>query len=296
MLKYGRYKGNFLLVTLIVISSIIQLSATDHIEICSFKPGPERSGGVAATLGSDKTGGPLSGGNTCSQCHSGGNYNPTLNVVVKDMANNIVSAYEPGMTYKLEVTITAVNGTPGGYGMQTVSLDSADQFAGAFGTIYTPNTQVSSIGSVDYLEHQGASTTGIYSVEWIAPASNQGTIGFYMIGLAVDGFGSIAGDDVSAPTMFALPEAQTSVQNLALDQISIYPNPATDGWKIDTKGKQPDSYRITDLHGKVIRDFSTADHNVDGWFEISARGLNKGMYVLEIVIGNDLIRLRLIKE
>lgn len=289
-------KERILVVIFIVSLALNHLSAKHSTDLCMFSPEPERSGGVAAILGTDRTGGPLSGGNTCSQCHIGGNYSPSIDLVVKDMANNVVSSYEPGMIYKLEFTVTATNGTPGGYGMQALSLDSADLFAGAFGTIYTSNTQVSSIGSVDYLEQEGINTTGVFSVEWIAPASNQGTIGFYMIGLAVDGFGSIAGDDVSAPTMFALPEAQTSVQNLALDQISIYPNPATDGWKIDTKGKQPDSYRITDLHGKVIRDFSTADHNVDGWFEISARGLNKGMYVLEIVIGNDLIRLRLIKE
>lgn len=209
---------NFILLSAIIGAAIFNFSFERDSEFaCSTTFGPERSGGLGAILGMDATGGPLSSG-TCANCHSGGSFNPTISLQVVDNGGSPVTSYMAGATYTLIYTVTSGNGTPNGYGMQSVSLTSGNSGAGSIGSVLTPNTQKTTMSGIDYLEHQQFNPSGIFSADWTAPASGTGTVSFYAVGLAVNGNSNTVGDAVSSPITVNLTEQIITTTTIAYAQ------------------------------------------------------------------------------
>lgn len=169
-------------------------------------PGPTRSGGAAANGLGDRTGSPNSSA-TCASCHSGGSFNPTMTIEVKDALSNPVTSYIPGNTYTVEYTVVAGSGTPQGYGMQSVILNSSNTNSGNMVTANTTNSQITNAGGFQYLEHQGFQAGGFFSVDWTAPSAGTGPVSIFGISLAVNGSGNTAGDQVTPTQVFSLTES-----------------------------------------------------------------------------------------
>jgi len=184
--------------------SFVGLTHTTYIS--EYMATPPRSGGPAAILGADKTGSPLSN-NTCVQCHGASNPNTTISIQIKNNLNQVVTEYVPNDSYSIEVTVS--NSTYSLFGMQIVALSSTNMQAGAIGSPATSNTQVSLLGSIQYLEHLGAASNAnnfTFTAPWTAPNSGTGTINFYGTGIGVDGSNSTSGDQVSPPISIQLTE------------------------------------------------------------------------------------------
>lgn len=197
---------------LLTVSTLLLFSFGENEQLCKYVPEPTRSGGVAAVLGIDRTGGPLSGGATCTQCHSGGAFSPSILVQVKDGGGNVVNSYAPGTTYTVEFTVAAGAGTPAGYGMQATALTSSNNAGGNFTTVTTPNTQVTTLGAVKYIEHQSINAAGFFQANWTAPAVGTGSVSFYAVGNAVNANFSTTGDAITAPVTVTLTEEiQTTI-------------------------------------------------------------------------------------
>ena len=176
-------------------------------KISSYTPTPPRSNGAAAMGLGDRTGSPISGaGSSCANCHSGGSFNPTISIDVKDAGLNSVTSYIPGDTYTIEYNVIAGSGSPSGYGMQAVTLNSSNGAAGNIFSPSSPNTQVTSFGGVQYLEHQSVSSTGTFQTSWTAPLAGTGAVSIYARGLAVNGNGGTSGDDASTSVLLGLTE------------------------------------------------------------------------------------------
>lgn len=169
-----------------------------------------RSGGAGAVLGLDRTGSPLSGGVTCSACHSGGTGTTTISVQVLNGATPITQ-YTPGQTYT--ITATVINANQPEFGFQLVALKSGNAQAGNFGAPSTMNSQITTISTRQYFEHNGASSTGVFTTTWTAPASGFGNVTFYAVGNGVDGTGSQTGDKVSSPITLTLTELVATTIN-----------------------------------------------------------------------------------
>jgi hypothetical protein len=182
------------------------MSNRNKAELKIYVPSPPRSNG-AATMGlGDRTGGPLSGGASCMDCHGAGTFQPIITLTVTDAGSNQVTEYTPGDTYTIQYSVTST-GSPAGFGMQSVALNLSNGAAGTLNTPATPNTQIVPIAGVQYLEHSGTSTTGVFEVNWVAPASGMGTVNFFARGMAVNGNGVTAGDIATAPFSMTLTEA-----------------------------------------------------------------------------------------
>jgi len=200
-------KSIIILVTTIlgfITLSFIELSETGLTSKYTPSP-PPRSGGVAALLGSDKTGSPLSS-NTCTQCHGSSNPNTTVSIEVLNSSNTAVTEYTPGEQYTIQLIVS--NASLSSYGMQMVTLNSGNTQAGSL-TTPSPNTQITNLSGVQYLEHNSAgSSTGslLYSAIWTAPTAGSGTLTFYGVGIAVNGNGSTSGDQTSSPVSLQLTE------------------------------------------------------------------------------------------
>ncbi len=182
-----------------------------------------RSGGAASSGLGDRTGSPVGGAAGCS-CHGGGAFSPTISVVVRDASLNIVSSYTPGGSYTLAFTVSAAAGSPAGYGFQGLAISATNNTnAGTMTAATSSNTQISNFGGRQYAEHLGINSTGIFTINWTAPAAGFGSVNLYSRGLAVNGSSS-SGDQQSSSNLLTLSE-QTSISFAAVSYCSGGSNP-----------------------------------------------------------------------
>ncbi|XOV69229.1 MAG: T9SS type A sorting domain-containing protein [Fluviicola sp.] len=200
----NRTRSSFAAIGFLLLGACL-ISANYTSSKMSIRSAPPRSGGLANIANQDRTGSPISSG-LCSSCHFGGSFAPSFQVEVKDAGNNVVNSYTPGAQYTVEYTVAATSGSPGGYGMQATMLTSSNANAGNHGTVNTANTQVSTIGGVQFLEQSGVNSSGFFSVNWTAPVAGTGTVTIYGNGIAVNGNGGTSGDSGSSAFSLSLSE------------------------------------------------------------------------------------------
>ncbi|MBL4650633.1 MAG: T9SS type A sorting domain-containing protein [Aureispira sp.] len=215
-----------------------------------------RSGGAAANGLGDRTNSPLGVGSTCSACHSGGSFNPTFSINVKDANQNTVTSYTPGQSYTIEFNVTAGLGSPSGYGMQAVALSggSGNPQAGTMGAVISSNTQITTQNSRSYVEHSGINASGTFLVNWTAPASGFGTVNLHGVGLAINSNSSTSGDETTSSTILSLTEfAPTTISysqsNYCVDAID--PSPSITGTTGGTFTAMPAGLVINSTSGEV---------------------------------------------
>lgn len=168
-----------------------------------------RTSGPAFNNLGNRTGSPGSAG-TCASgnCHGGGTFtNVATSIAVKSASGNTVTEYVPGQTYTLEYSVAA-GGSPVGYGMQSLILNSANTTTGSMLAALTPNTRIVN-GSI--VEHSNVQANGTFRASWTAPAVGTGTATVYAIGLAVNDNNNDNGDVVSPTAQRSLAENNTSI-------------------------------------------------------------------------------------
>jgi len=192
---------------------------------------PLRSGGLAADNGDDATGGPFSTWE-CIDCHGGGTYNPTIEINLFDSGMNMSSSYIPGDTYTVQLVVAATSGSPAGYGVQAVALNTSDIQAGNFNSALTNNSQITNLSGRQYIEQNGRNVAGIFEFEWVAPTMGTGDVIIYGVGLAVNGSGT-NGDSQSPYIVKTISENALSITDFNFkNKIKLYPNPSTGDVKI----------------------------------------------------------------
>jgi hypothetical protein len=209
-----------------------------------------RSTGPAANGLGDLTGSPVSGG-TCTNCHSGGSYSPSITLSITDNLSNPVTNYVAGVEYNLSFTITNSSGTPAGYGMQATALFANNTAAGTFSTP-SSNAQIIPVSGRSYFEHNVRSTTSTFTSKWTAPSAGNGAVTFYFVGNAVNGSGT-SGDTPTAATTRTLNETLSTSDFAFQNNIKLEQNPIKDALKISlTERYQNIDLEIFDISGKSI--------------------------------------------
>ena len=164
---------------------------------------PLYSSGVAALLGVGYTGAPFDyyGAATCSNCHGGGIYNPSVSLTLLDAGTNMpVTAYLPNAAYILRMNITPAAGAPQ-YGFQITSVKQSDNSnLNNWGSTLPTNVNnvFGSTSNRNYIEHTARLASGVINIPWTAPAAGFGSVIFYGAGNAVNGNGGTSGDNATA--------------------------------------------------------------------------------------------------
>ena len=124
------------------------------------------AGGVALVQKLDRTASPLSPG-PCQECHSNGNFNPTVNIKLIE-GGNPVTTYIPGNVYILQVVINA-NQNAQQFGFQAVALHGSGNLQA--GTFQNPpvGIAVRTVNNRSYPEHKFPSLLDTFRLEWLAP-------------------------------------------------------------------------------------------------------------------------------
>lgn len=210
--------------------------------------------GPGAVQGQDRTGSPVSPGYCgVSGCHTGGNFNTEVALLLLDANEDTITEYTPGEQYRLRISITAQGAE--GYGFQAVALDSANDGAGEFGDAGT-GTQITTISGRQYFEHSSRSSASSFEIDWTAPASGSGEVSFYAAGNAVNANFSNFGDDPDTTSLViteSLP-SNLNAQQAEQVQLQVYPSfvqsEVFSRWSKDVKAEQ---LTISDLTGRIYR-------------------------------------------
>jgi hypothetical protein len=138
-----------------------------------------------------RTNAPFDG--SCNDCHSGGNYNGTVEI------NGLPGTIAPNTTYNLSLTMTPTSGSPVRGGFQVVVVDGNNANSG---NINNANAQSGTefFNTREYLEHRNPKNFGgnpiTWDFTWQSPASAAGnSIKFYYIGNFCNGSGT--GGDIA---------------------------------------------------------------------------------------------------
>ncbi len=232
--------------------------------------------GVGAERNQDRTGSPVATSSTqqCNNCHSGGNFNAAINIQLKDVDGNVVTEYNGGETYTYEVLIT---GSSARYGFQSVALLNSNANAGNL-AINSSNARITNIGTRKYAEHNNPSTTGLFVMNWTAPATGSGTVKFYASGNCVNNNNTASGDQPVLSAPLTITESVFSgVGELSSDQlISVFPNPAEHILTINIPENKIVEVQMVDVTGKVVYQESSLENQNT----IDISHLEKGIFFI----------------
>ncbi|MBK6450080.1 MAG: choice-of-anchor V domain-containing protein [Saprospiraceae bacterium] len=235
-------------------------------------------GGRAKQGGEGNTGAPGDKSYNCSECHSGGAYNVSTAITLKDEEGNVVDKYKPSTLYKLSFSFTTISGSnPKGYGFQLVSIvDGANTNAG---TMANPTTdaQVTSKNGRSYFEHKKPSFNSTFTVDWTSPAGGSGNVAFYGVGNANNTNSSTSGDVIKAADPLFITEQSASSGSITLSKLFLFPNPVSNELRWNAPSGRSDlNYTIYRLDGTIIEvPLSSA---ANGSFDVSK--FSPGYYIL----------------
>lgn len=251
------------------------------------------------------TGAPGDQANTCVTCHNTGTFAPTATLQVFDAAGTTaVTKYVLGVEYTIRLTITATSGTPSAYGFQMIDIRKSDN-SNVKG--FLPKTsQAADIGidtitatSRVYAGHNAKLTANVINVKWKAPATDLGNIVFYAAGNAVNSGGTFAGDNGTPSVSFQLASPLTSSVNELAENISIQvspnPTPSVVALRLESKLNKAVKIQVVDLVGRTVLSekwgisIGTNQHSLD------LNSFSKGVYMVQIVEGQNIVSKKVIK-
>jgi len=241
--------------------------------------------GRGALTGEALTLAPAEGGRTCATagCHgSASPFGTEVSVDLLDLSGNPVSSYEPGENYRVNLNIAAQGAA--GYGFMIVCLDQNNSGVSNWGAIPSQTRSITLLGR-DYLEHTTRLSDSSFDFEWTAPESGTGPISFYAAGLAVNGNNSSSGDNADT-TLISFPESiMSSVEDLKIEPVKIFPNPVRDQLTLVARGNY--TIEILSMIGTPVY-YQTVLTNSETSIDLS--GLTQGSYLVRVTdTANQLI-------
>jgi hypothetical protein len=245
------------------------------------------------------TGAPGEG--TCATvgCHVGNSVITTGNFILLNTAgaNNLTSGYTPGTTYNMTLNVSAFNKPR--YGFQITALDASNNAAGDFNITNVNGTVRTTSGSRIYVGHKSANSTAAWSFQWTAPATDAGTVTFYIAANGADGPTSSAGDQIytttyTVSTSAALTQVgggSTGIKVLNADDngVSIFPNPVKDKLFVTYNVAETENVTIDlyNLNGQIVQNLFNEKNSSGNYNEtfILNNNINKGLYIVRVNMG-----------
>lgn len=230
--------------------------------------------GVATNQSKDRTGSPVGEVQQCGQCHSGGNFGVTIDIRLKDVGGNEVTEYVPFAQYTYEVELSGVGAE---FGFQTVGLIASNNANAGNFTALSSNAKVVTLNGRKYGEQVTRSASGLFQLQWNAPASGSGDVKFYAAGNACNSNNVTSGDQAITSPPLTISEMPSGL-NEDPDEVimNVYPNPVSDQLTIEAANMKF-TIEITDLSGKIIY----AEQSVFSKTVIPVSEIKSGIYFIK---------------
>ncbi len=258
------------------------------------------SGGAGIVQQIDRTSSPLGEG-SCATCHGGGSFNTSMTAQLLK-GNDPVTQYEPGEDYTLRLTISAANGTPGGYGFQAVALRGDDnQNAGTWDSP-PAGFRLTTLNNRQYVEQNSTRNNNVLEIKWEAPAAGSGSVRFYAAGNAVNRNGSTGGDSPATLDQPLVINEQSTTAVFDKKQLSatikVYPNPVADQLNLRIQIGKSGRYflSILDLSGREIQRQAVQLLEGDNLESLELTSLASGHYTVQLSDGERVAAVKMVKN
>lgn len=235
-----------------------------------------------------KTGAP--GDANCTQCHAGTVQNGAgFNMVTFSQNGNPVSDYVPGQTYLVTVSLGSSNPKNG---FEIVPLTSTNSMAGSIAITDNTNTKTIVLSGKTRVTHKLAGTAlSSWQFSWTAPATDVGTITFYLATNQSNSSSSDSGDIIrtsqhSIGTLASIKEAsKLSIKtryNVALNTIELDLESQLDGKAY---------FNLVDLNGHSVftENLQTISMGESAFSVKLNEGIQTGVYFVHFSVGNTII-------
>ena len=221
-----------------------------------------KSGGFSGSLGDAS--------NSCTSCHSGGNFGATVTIQTEVPAGG----YELDTGYGIQVDINGSSGSKHGFQI-TAERISDNAKVGTFTDDGADNQLINGGTHITHTSAGNAKTT--WNFNWKSPTTNMGAIKFYVAALAANGNNLTSGDQVVTTST-----GNFNVLSLAKEKqldFTMYPNPSTDMVNIQLPtGILKANVEVFDVAGRLLQtDLVTLEQP-----QVNIQKLNSGIYILKI--------------
>lgn len=184
----------------------------------------------------------------CAECHSGGSYQPTIALTLKDSLGNVVSGYKPNSTYTLEMQLGSSLGAPKSYGFQAVLVDETGVQAGSFVALGEKVRKLTLQNKV-YLTQISPLESGLFTAKWQAPATEK-SLTLYIAGLATNSNNNTSGDKGTF-TSFDIQPQTTSTDEAVTEEDKIFTNGDFISWQLPAE-----KAALYDVNGSLLQQSS----------------------------------------
>ena len=229
------------------------------------------------------SGSPGDGGNTCSACHSGGNFNTSIAL----QTGVPEGGYALGMTYDVKVEMSSTSNSRHGFQITAEKVSDGSKI----GTFIADGSSSQLKNGGTHVTHTATGNSQkIWNFQWKSPTTDVGEIKFYVAGLAGNG-GGTGGDQVVTTTsstfnVLGLSEAKRL-------NFRMYPNPALERVTIQLPlGSEIAEVEFYDNIGRLALTQKITNTNN----KISVNNLAKGVYVLKVLSDNKIGSKKFIKQ
>lgn len=184
-----------------------------------------------------RTGAP--GETTCgtTNCH---NANPnTGSATINFTFDEDQTAYQLGATHTLSISIDNAQAA-GRNGFEIVALDAQDNNIGEW-LLSGDDKRERTGNSRNYItQTTDGSAQNAWEIDWQAPASDAGTVTFYLAVNDANNNGGRSGDDIYITSLSVDADLASSIANIeSLEMATIYPNPVKEQLNLNLQLDQP---------------------------------------------------------
>lgn len=235
-----------------------------------------------------RTGAP--GDGNCTSCHSGTVQSGSgFNIVTLTNGGTAVTDYQPGTTYQVNVTMSTTNAKNG---FEIVALNPSNTAAGTFAITDATKTKTITSGGKTRVTQKSAGTAATsWSFNWTAPATNVGTITFYLATNQSNSNNSDSGDIIRTSQHPFGSQAGIAESSKLETSIAYQANTNSLNIQLDSKIDGSVFVNVVDLSGKSV--FTENLGNVSsGESSLSVRlnqELNSGIYMVNVAVNNNMI-------
>ena len=226
-----------------------------------------------------RTGSPGDGSKTCASCHSGGNFNASV-----EISSNIpVTGYLLNTDYTININTTSSSST---HGFQLTAENNSNTKIGSF--IQGSGSKVNG----GRITHSTPSASGDWSFTWKSPATDLGKVTFYTAVNAANGNGD-AFDDSDQTVTGTTSSPSLSISEANRLDFEMYPNPAKENLIIQLpSGANKAIVSFYDYVGRLALTKNISDSNS----RINVSELSSGIYILKVIAGTKIGSQKFIKR
>lgn len=284
-----RMKKNYVFAGLLAISfGFVAFQNDSQIKIEKFVASKhllQNGGGQAALTGAPSE-------QNCTACHIGSTLNGATENVFQVVNSQFqpVTTYNPGDTYTVTLSMAS---SPAKKGFSATALGSSNTMAGSFTGSGIGGTQDFTGGSRKYVSHTASSNTSsnsLWAWTWTAPASNVGTVTFYVA------TNSANNDNTNGGDMIYLSQHQlssfASVDEQEADKLNFTagyaPESNTVVLNFSSLTSEDMFFNLVDMNGKSVYTKSLSESFIGTNKQTIAlpSEVKNGMYSATLFVGN----------